>query len=203
MALKTLDFKEAEQALGVKLIENGKATQTLHEVVVAYQANRRAGTHCAKTRGMVNFSGKKPWRQKGTGMARSGSKGSPIWRGGGVVFGPLPRDYSKQTNKKVRSLALKKALSEAAKDNRIQSAASLEVASGKTKDLASWMKDGKLGKSLLIITDAIDRNLLQASRNIPKVEVTNANDVNAEQILRYKQIVVLEKATPILGKRLQ
>src|SRR6186997_971608 len=94
------------------LVEGGKGTQAVHDTVVAYRANRRMGTACTKTVGEVSGSNKKPWRQKGTGRARAGSNQSPLWPGGGVVFGPRPRDFSKKVNVKTRQLALRKALSE-------------------------------------------------------------------------------------------
>src|SRR5213595_3995669 len=115
MKLTIKDTKGNSQGeLEVKfpLIENGKGTQAVHDVVVAYRAAQRMGTACTKTMGEVAGSGKKPWRQKGTGRARAGSFASPLWRGGGVVFGPKPRDFSKKVSRKTKQLALRKALSE-------------------------------------------------------------------------------------------
>ena len=203
MKTKALDLTAAETALSVKLIANGRGTQALHDTVVAYQANRRAGTHSTLTKATVSRSGSKPWRQKGTGNARAGYASSPVWRGGGVVFGPAPRDYSKTTSKKVKRLALTKAISEAAKSGRLFSIPTFTLASAKTKDLAKWIKSSKLSESLLIVTKQVDETAVLASRNIPKVEVINAADVNAEQILRYKQVVVAEDAYPILTNRLK
>src|SRR5476649_1998427 len=111
MTTKPLTVKDASARLKVELITNGIGTQALHETVVAYRANRRSGTHSTLTKATVNGSGKKPWRQKGTGNARAGYASSPVWSGGGVVFGPHPRDYSKKTNKTVKQLALRKAIS--------------------------------------------------------------------------------------------
>src|SRR5882757_4736582 len=102
---------EAAKAANIPVVENGKYTQIVHDTVVAYRANRRSGTACTKSKADVNLSGAKPWRQKGTGRARAGYKSSPVWVGGGVVFGPKPRDYSKKVSKSVRKLALRKALS--------------------------------------------------------------------------------------------
>jgi large subunit ribosomal protein L4 len=102
---------EAAKAANLAVIENGKGTQAVHDVVVALRANRRSGTASTKTKATVNLSGAKPWRQKGTGRARAGYKSSPVWVGGGVVFGPHPRDYSKKVTKSVKRLALRKALS--------------------------------------------------------------------------------------------
>ena len=203
MSAKALDFNAAEAALGAKLIANGKGTQALHDTIVAYQANRRAGTHATLTKATVNRSGKKPWRQKGTGNARAGYASSPVWRGGGVVFGPQPRDYSKITNKKVKKLALNKALSEAAKSGRLFAASTFSLKSSKTRELIQWIKDNKLQENLLIVTKSIDQSALLASRNIPKVSVINAADLNAEQILLYKQVIIAEDAYPVLTNRLK
>src|SRR5213594_827185 len=103
---------DAAKAASFELIENGRGTQAVHETVVAMRAARRSGTASVKTKATVNLSGSKPWRQKGTGRARAGYASSPVWVGGGVVFGPKPRDYSKKVSKSVRRLALQKALSE-------------------------------------------------------------------------------------------
>src|SRR6478672_9093095 len=102
---------DAAKAANIPVVENGKYSQVVHDVVVAYRANRRSGSANTKTKAEVNLSGAKPWRQKGTGRARAGYKSSPVWVGGGVVFGPKPRDYSKKVSKSVRKLALRKALS--------------------------------------------------------------------------------------------
>src|SRR3954451_12389999 len=115
MKLKIKDIRGNDQGeLEVKfpLIEDGRGTQAVHDVVVAHQAAQRSGTACTKTMGEVAGSGKKPWRQKGTGRARAGSFASPLWRGGGVVFGPKPRDFGKKISRKTKQLALRKALSE-------------------------------------------------------------------------------------------
>src|SRR5829696_4630277 len=111
MAAKVLTV-EAAKAAKIDVIENGKYSQVVHDTVVAMRAARRSGTASTKTKATVNLSGAKPWRQKGTGRARAGYKSSPVWRGGGVVFGPHPRDYSKKTSKTLRRLAFQKALSE-------------------------------------------------------------------------------------------
>ncbi|GAB4245215.1 MAG: 50S ribosomal protein L4 [Candidatus Methylacidiphilales bacterium] len=198
-----LDLPTAESALGLKLIANGKGSQALHDTVVAYQANRRAGTHSTKTKAEVAYSGKKPWRQKGTGNARSGYKSSPVWSGGGVVFGPKPRDYSKVTSKKVRLLALRKALSEAAKSGRLSSIKELKVSAPKTKELASLIKSWSLSDNVLILTGTPDAALLRAGRNLPKVEIVPASDVNAEQILAHKQVLIVEDAIAPLKARLK
>src|SRR5271170_5806121 len=144
MSFSTLSTKDAAAKLKVDLIDNGIGTQALHETVVAYRANRRAGTHSTLTKATVSGSGKKPWRQKGTGNARAGYKQSPVWTGGGVVFGPHPRDYSKKTNKAVKQLALRKAISSRVNAGEVYLIEPLTLAKPKTKELVAKLKDGGL-----------------------------------------------------------
>src|ERR1019366_8262833 len=118
------------------LVEDGRGTQAVHDTVVAYQAAQRMGTACTKTAGDVAGSNKKPWKQKGTGRARAGSFASPLWRGGGVVFGPKPRDYTINVPKKVKALAFRKALSERLIAGDVIVVDELSLATHKTKDLA-------------------------------------------------------------------
>src|SRR6187455_2767180 len=124
---------DAAKAANIPVVENGRYSQVVHDVCVAYRANRRSGTANTKTKAEVNLSGAKPWRQKGTGRARAGYKSSPVWRGGGVVFGPKPRDYSKKVSKSVRRLAFQKALSERIKAGDVLTIAKFEVGELKTK----------------------------------------------------------------------
>ncbi|MEM6821761.1 MAG: 50S ribosomal protein L4 [Verrucomicrobiota bacterium] len=203
MSAKALDFSAAESALGVKLIENGIGTQALHDTVVGYRANRRGGNAATLTKAMVNGSGTKMYRQKGTGNARAGYKSSPIRRGGGVVFGPQPRDYSKKLPKKVRKLALRKALSEAAKGGKLFSTKALKLDVPKTKELADWIKGSKFSESLLIITKDVNKTLLLSGRNIPKLEIIQASEVNSENILRPKHVVVFDDALSVLSERIK
>lgn len=203
MKSKSLNFEAAEAALGVKLIANGKATQALHETVVGYQANRRAGTHSTKTKATVNGSGAKPWNQKGTGRARAGYKTSPVWSGGGAAFGPHPRDYSKNIPAKVRKVALRKAISEAAKNGKLQSVSTFSLANAKSKELAGWIKENKFTGSVLVVTKAKDDKAVLASRNMPKCSVIEARQVNAEDVLKYQQVVLVEDAMPVLAGRIK
>src|SRR5437773_1429289 len=124
---------QGELEVKFSLIEDGKGTQAVHDSVVAYLANQRMGTACTKTMGEVAGTGKKPWRQKGTGRARAGSFASPLWRGGGVVFGPKPRDFSKKVSRKTRQLALRKALSERLRAGDVLLVDDLKLESPKTK----------------------------------------------------------------------
>src|SRR5438552_17587238 len=124
---------QGELEVSFPLVENGKGTQAVHDVVVAYQAAQRMGTACTKTMGEVAGTGKKPWRQKGTGRARAGSFASPLWRGGGVVFGPKPRDFSKKVSQKTRQIALRKALTERLNAGDVLVLEDLKMESPKTK----------------------------------------------------------------------
>src|SRR5512141_2010108 len=124
---------QGELEVKFAVIEDGKGTQAVHDTVVAYQASQRMGTACTKNVGEVTGTGKKPWRQKGTGRARAGSFQSPLWRGGGVVFGPKPRDFGKKVSRKTRQFALRKALSERLKAGDVLVVDDLKIASPKTK----------------------------------------------------------------------
>src|SRR5271154_722787 len=204
MSFSPLSTKDAASKLKVDLIENGIGTQALHETVVAYRANRRAGTHSTKTKATVAGSGKKPWRQKGTGNARAGYKQSPVWSGGGVVFGPHPRDYSKKTNKTVKQLALRKAISSRVNAGEVYLIAPIALAKPKTRDLAAKLKEGLEAKSsALLVLEAPDRNVYLASRNHPRLETTTGDLVNAEQLLRYDRIFITDGALGKLSARLQ
>jgi large subunit ribosomal protein L4 len=204
MSFSPLSTKDAASKLKVDLIENGIGTQALHETVVAYQANRRAGTHSTKTKATVAGSGKKPWRQKGTGNARAGYASSPVWYGGGVVFGPHPRDYSKKTNKTVKLLALRKAISTRVNAGEVYLIEPITLAKPKTKDLLAKLK-GELEKkttALLVIENA-DQNLYLASRNHPHLVTVTGDLVNAEQLLLCDKIFITEGALGKLSTRLQ
>src|SRR6516164_10316502 len=142
MKLTIKDTKGKDQGeLEVKfpLIEDGRGTQAVHDTVVAYQAAQRMGTASTKTMGEVAGSGKKPWRQKGTGRARAGSFASPLWRGGGVVFGPKPRDFRKKISRQTRQLALRKALSERLLAGDVTLVDDLKLGSAKTKEFVGWL----------------------------------------------------------------
>src|SRR3954465_1401215 len=134
LAIKDSNGKSAgELEVKFPLIEDGRGTQAVHDAVVAFQAAQRMGTACTKTMGDVAGSGKKPWRQKGTGRARAGSFASPLWRGGGVVFGPKPRDFTKKISRKTKQLALRKALTERLRAGDVVLVEEFKLFSGKTK----------------------------------------------------------------------
>src|SRR5258705_8246508 len=133
----TNGHQQGELDVKFELVDNGRGTQAVHDTVVAFRAAQRMGTACTKNVGEVSGSNKKPWRQKGTGRARAGSNQSPLWPGGGVVFGPRPRDFSKKVNDKTKQLALRKALSERLKAGDVQVVADLKLGSPRTRDFAA------------------------------------------------------------------
>jgi len=173
-----------------ELIADGRGTQAVHDTVVAYNAAQRSGTACTKTMGDVAGTGKKPWRQKGTGRARAGSFASPLWRGGGVVFGPKPRDFSKKVNKKVKSLALRKALSERLKSGDVVLIDDLKLTAAKTKDFVAVLQAlGLDGNTNLVVVGAADKSAYLASRNVSGVELKTADLVNTYDLLKYDKLV--------------
>lgn len=205
MKLTVKDLKGNDQGeLEVKfsLVDNGRGTQAVHDTVVAYRANQRLGTACTKTMGEVAGTGKKPWRQKGTGRARAGSFQSPLWRGGGVVFGPKPRDFRKKVNAATRQLALRKALSDRLKAGDVAVVDSLKLASPKTKEFAGVLRTLAPAKSVLIVTDAIDQNLRLASRNLPRVEVATSDALNCYQALKSEKLLFTRAAFEQIEQRL-
>jgi large subunit ribosomal protein L4 len=201
--VKDLTGKEqGEMEVPFAVIENGKGTQAVHDVVTAYRAAQRSGTACTKTIGEVAGSGSKPWRQKGTGRARAGLRQSPIWRGGGVVFGPKPRDFSKITSRKTRRLALRKALGERIKMGDVLVVDELKVSAPKTKEIIGLLGKLGLGGTTLFVTDQNDLNFNLAARNIWHVEVVEASLVNTYQILRSDKLVISKSALAKIGERL-
>jgi len=205
MKITVQDTKGKQQGeLEVKfpLIENSKGLQAVHDVVVAYRAAQRSGTACTKTVGEVAGSNKKPWRQKGTGRARAGSVRSPLWAGGGVVFGPRPRDFSKKVNKKTRTLALRKALSERLKAGDVVVVDDLNLAAPKTKDMLAVLKALKLDGTTLIVQSGINKNLTLASRNVPDLSITTSDKLNTYDVLRPDKLVFTKSSFEQVEARL-
>jgi len=200
MSAKVLTIDQAREA-HFELIENGKGGQAVHDTVVALQAARRSGSACVKTKATVNLSGAKPWRQKGTGRARAGYKASPVWVGGGVVFGPHPRDYSKKVPKQVRRLALRKALSARIAAGDVLIVESFAVATPKTKEFVNLLKANVAEEKVLVIAAAFDENTYKAARNVKPTQLVTARDVNTEQLLAYRKILVTSDALPQLAER--
>ena len=204
LPIKDMQGKDqGELELKFALIENNKGVQAVHDVVTAYRANQRMGTACTKTMGDVAGSGKKPWRQKGTGRARAGSFRSPLWRGGGVVFGPKPRDFHKKVNAKVKTLALKKAFSERLKAGDVTVVDAITLAAPKTKEFIAVLDALDLQKTVLVVAPAGDQNLRLASRNVPGVEVTTSDILNTYQVLRSDKLLFTRDALEKLEQRLQ
>jgi large subunit ribosomal protein L4 len=185
------------------LVEDGRGTQAVHDTVVAYQAAQRSGTACTKTMGDVNGTGKKPWRQKGTGRARAGSFASPLWRGGGVVFGPKPRDFAKKVSRSTKQLALRKALSARLQANEVVVVDGLKLASPKTREftgvLAALQVDAG---TTLVVSEGSDKNLTLAARNVPNVFLTTSEGLNTYEVLRADKLVFTRSAFEQVQARL-
>jgi len=184
------------------LVEDGKGTQAVHDVVVAHQAAQRMGTACTKTMGEVAGSGKKPWRQKGTGRARAGSFASPLWRGGGVVFGPKPRDFGKKVSRNTKQLALRKALSERLRAGDVVVVDELKLTSGKTKDFIKVLGALQLSGTALIVAQGVDKNLTMASRNVSHISLTTSESLNTYDVLRPDKLIFTRGAFEQVEARL-
>lgn len=194
--------ESGELTLSADVFEVDVRPEILNLVVRATLAAKRAGTHATKTRAQVSGGGAKPWKQKGTGRARAGSNRSPIWRGGGVVFGPQPRDYSFKVNSKVRALALKMALSSRLAGESLLVVKSIELPETKTKHFVKVA--GALGLSkALIVAPGADNALVLSSRNIPGITLTTPEGLSVYEILRHKQLVLLEGAVEPVQARFQ
>ncbi len=201
MAAQTLTI-EAAKAAKIDVVENGKYSQVVHDVVVALRANRRSGTASVKTKATVHGSGAKPWRQKGTGRARAGYKSSPVWSGGGVVFGPHPHDYSKKVAKSVKKLAFRKALSERIKSGDVITVADFAVKAAKTKEFISALGAIVDEPKTLVISSAFDENTYLAARNVQPTLLITAAEVNTEQLLNFRKIVITDGGLAQLSDRL-
>ena len=205
MKLPVKDIKgneSGELEVQFPLVEGGKGTQAVHDVIVAYRAAQRSGTASTKTVGEVAGTNRKPWRQKGTGRARAGSFRSPLWRGGGVVFGPKPRDFSKTVSKRTKQLAMRKALTERLNAGDVVVVETIKLEAPKTKEFLTVLKALDIRKTVLFVTDIADENLLLASRNVQSVELTTSDFVNAYQMLRSDKIVFTRGAFQKLEERL-
>jgi large subunit ribosomal protein L4 len=193
---------QGELEVTFPLIENGKGTQAVHDVVTAYRAAQRTGTACTKNVGEVSGSNKKPWRQKGTGRARAGSNQSPLWVGGGVVFGPRPRDFSKTVSKKTRALSLRKALSERIKDGSVVIVDDLKLNSPKTKEFAGIISALDLTGTTLVVHGNENKNLPLAARNLAGVTLTTGSSLNTYDVLRPDKLLFTKGAFETVEARL-
>lgn len=180
-----------------------KGAQAMHDAVVTFLANQRSGTASTLSKGAVSGSNRKPWRQKGTGRARAGLRQSPVWRGGGVAFGPHPRSFARKLPRQVARLAFQRAFSERVKDGvmRVLSAAP-ELAEPRTRLFAEWIRRQEVVLPALLVFKRIDDNLRLAARNFPGIELVTASHVNTYQILRHAAILVMQDAMPVLQQRL-
>ena len=203
MSATIFTAEEARKANIELITEPEKGRQAVHDVVVALRANRRRGTASTKTKADVRLSGAKPWRQKGTGRARAGYKSSPIWVGGGVAFGPHPRDYSKKVPKKVKMLAFRKALSERVLAGDVLLVEDFKVNEAKTKQFLTLVADtaGNVRK-MLIVGNGFDEKTYLAARNVRDTLLTRAAEVNTEQLLAFDKVIVTRDALATLSERL-
>ena len=192
---------ETAKAANISVVENGRYTQTVHDVVVAMRANRRSGTACTKTRGEVRGSNKKLYRQKGTGNARAGERRSPTRVGGGVAHGPKPRDYSKKVSKKTKRIAFRKAFSERFKMTDVLTIPGFSVPDGKTKSFVAAVSAIVSSPKILIIAAAFDEATYLAGRNFAGCLLMTANEVNTEHLLNYRKIIVTADALETLSRR--
>jgi len=194
--------KTKDVSLPEKIFSHPVNEHLIYEAAVNYQANQRQGTASTKVRGEVQGSTRKPWRQKGTGRARAGSIRSPLWRKGGTVFGPQPRDYSYKLPKALKANALKSALSLKNQENRILVLDSLTLAAPKTKEAMKVLAALKLDSALLVDSRA-NKNLFLAVRNIPKVKAVDPRLLTAFDVLKHNWLVMTEPALESLVARLQ
>ena len=184
--VETLELNDA--VFGVEINEH-----IMHKAVVGQLANNRQGTQSAKTRSEVSGGGRKPWRQKGTGHARQGSTRSPQWTGGGVVFAPVPRDYSFKLNKKEKRAALKSALTSRVVENKFVVVDELKLDEIKTKKFVEVLKNLNVEKALVVLND-MDEKVIASAANIPTVKTTQTNELNVFDVLKYDTVVVTKAA---------
>lgn len=203
--IKVLDIKGSsvgEFTLDDKYIETEKGEQAVHDVIIAYLAGIRSGSASTKTRSEVRGGGAKPWRQKGTGRARAGSIRSPIFKGGGVAFGPKPRSYAKKMNKKVRTLALRRAFTECINENKVSVIDNIQLSDRKTKNVVSILKNLNICTTVLLVVKDYDENLLCATGNLPGLLLMKAASVNVYQLLQLDNLIFTKDALEDFKSRL-
>jgi large subunit ribosomal protein L4 len=208
----TLLTPDLAKKANIEIITTGKGTQAVHDVVVAMRANRRSGTASVKTKATVSLSGKKPWKQKGTGRARAGYASSPVWVGGGVSHGPHPRSYAKNVTKAVKKLAFRKAFSARLLSNDILLTESFNIETPKTKNFlevlqklhansGSETKTTSLPTTLIIATSFTSNTFLSA-RNVQTTLLMSSEEVNTEQLLAFDKIIITQDALTSLAARI-
>ncbi|MBA4495889.1 50S ribosomal protein L4 [Paenactinomyces guangxiensis] len=186
---KVDDIELSEQVFGIAPNE-----AVLHDAIVMQQASLRRGTAAVKNRAAVRGGGRKPWRQKGTGRARHGSIRSPLWVGGGVVFGPTPRSYAYKLPKKVRRLAIKSALSSKVNDNELVVLDELKLEQPKTREMVNVLKNLGADKKALVVTDNLEENALLSVRNIPGVKLIHADGLNVLDVVYHDKLILTRGA---------
>ena len=196
-----------ELEINASWLENDKGEQAIHESVVAYLAGLRAGTAKTKTRSEVRGGGKKPFRQKGTGRARAGSTRSPIWRGGGIIFGPSPRSYKKNVNKKVKRLAIRRALAERVGAGELVVVEEFVFDQPKTSNAAAFLKSINAdNRPVVIVSDKVmddnKNNTYLSFRNVGGCSIVGASWVNAFMLLSGQKVVITKEALEQLGERI-
>ena len=195
--MKVLNTK-GEKVSDVKLNETVWAIEpndtVLYDAITLTRNAERQGTADTKTRSEVSGGGRKPWKQKGTGRARQGSTRAPHWPGGGIVFGPHPRSYSKKMNKKERRLALKSALSYKVIGSELVIIDSLNIADGKTKTMVNILNDLKLNGNILLVVESLNENIILATRNLPNVILLEASEINTYDVISADVMVVTSEA---------
>ena len=200
MSAKLLTVADA-QAANLVLVGPEKGRQAVHDLVTAYRANRRTGSANTKTRGEVSGNNKKIFKQKGTGNARHGDKRAPIFVGGGVVFGPRPRDYSKHVSKTVRKLALRRVLGDLVRGEKIKVVDSFSVNDGKTKSFVAAIGSLTAPDKILVVSNSFDEPTYLAARNVAWVQLVTGSDLNIEQLLLAKSVILVGDAITSLALR--
>lgn len=192
---------EAAAAAHIVTVGPEKGSQAVHDLITAYRANRRTGSANTKTRSEVAGNNRKMYRQKGTGNARHGDHQSPIFVGGGVVFGPRPCDYSKKVNKSTRKLALRRVLGDIISGGKVATVPTFSIEDGKTKSFVSAVSSMAEGKNILIISESFDELTKRAGRNVAEVLLMSAAEVNVEQLLGARKVIIVESALETLANR--
>ena len=191
----------AAEAANLVLVGEEKGRQAVHDLITAYRANRRSGTAHTKTRGEVRGNNKKIYKQKGTGNARHGDKRAPIFVGGGVVFGPRNRSYAQSVPKAVRKLALRRVLGDLTRAEKIFTADSFAVSDGKTKSFISAVAEVTAADRKVLLVGNFDDSTKLAARNVAWVQLSTATDLNVEQLLLSKVIILVGDAVEVLAQR--
>ena len=200
MSAKAFTAADAEAA-NLVLVGEEKGRQAVHDLVTAYRANRRSGTACTKTRGEVSGNNKKIYKQKGTGNARHGDKRAPIFVGGGVVFGPRPRSYAKSVPKSVRKLALRRVLGDLTRAEKLFTVDSFAIADGKTKSFISAVNGMTEADRKVLLVGNFDDSTKLAARNVAWTQLVTPMELNVEQLLLSKVIILVGDAVGVIAQR--